>query len=245
MTHAWTSVASSLVASSVLTSEAGLFIGMVAIALWLFKITVSTYWLSMIGEIARAIAGAVIQTITTLGLLMLAVPIGVFAGVVTVKRGEVGRGWTMPAASIAIFNDPAGLMYGPDGLLAFGRRIGFSVATAATHNGALAGAGAGGQIDTLTASLITHTVREPLQLWNFGHVVDRVGGCGAAWSAAVHVGASDGPIRAVGACGDRAAVFYAQHLDGMNAWVGLDLVAAAALFGWSWSFRNGRCCGCR
>jgi hypothetical protein len=46
------------------------------------------------------------------------------------------------------------------------------------------------------------------------------------------VGASDGPIRAMTACGDRAAVFYAQHLDGMNAWVGLVLVTAAALLGW-------------
>ena len=239
MTHAWATVASSLVAASVLTSEAGLFIGMVALALWLFKITVSTYWLAVIGEIARAIAGAVIQVTSTLGLVLLAVPIGVVAGVVTIKRGEAGRGWTMigialtmPAASIAIFNDPAGLMYGPDGLLSFGRRIGFSVATAATHNGALDGAAGGGQIDTLTASLITHTVREPLQLWNFGHVVDHVGGCGAAWSAAVHVGDSDGPIRAMAACGDRAAVYYAQHLDGMNAWVGLVLVAAAALMAW-------------
>ena len=98
-----------------------------ALALWLFKITVSTYWLTVIGEIARAMAGAVIQVTTAAGLLLLAVPIGVFAGVVTVKRGEVGRGWTMigialtmPAASIAVFADPAGLMYGPNGLLAFG-----------------------------------------------------------------------------------------------------------------------------
>jgi hypothetical protein len=168
----------------------------------------------------------------------LAIPIGVFAGVLTIKRGEAGRGWTMilialtmPALSIAVFADPAGEMYGPDGLLAFGRRIGFSVAEAATHNGAPGGAGGTGQVDSLTASLITHTVREPLQLWNFGHVVDRVGGCGAAWSAAVRRGAPDGPIRAVEACGDRAAVAYAQHLDGTNVWVGAVFVAAAVLLG--------------
>src|SRR5690242_17079372 len=95
----------------------------------------------------------------------------------------------------------------------FGRRIGFSVASAATHNGALAGTS---QVETLTASLITRVVREPLQLWNFGHVVDRVGGCGWAWSAAVRRGESDGPIRAMTSCGDRAAVVYAQHLDGTN-----------------------------
>ena len=225
-----------IAAANILTGEAGLFIGIVAMALWLLKVTVSTYWLTVIGEIARAIAGAVIQVTTAAGLLLLAVPIGVFAGAVTVKRGEAGRGWTMigialtlPAASVAIFDDPAGLMYGPDGLLAFARRIGFSVASAATGNGALAGSAGAGQVDTLTASLITHTVREPLQLWNFGHVVDRVGGCGAAWSAAVRRGAPDGPIGAMTACGDRAAVLFAQHLDGTNIWVGLVFVAAAGL----------------
>lgn len=236
MSHVFAVAMGGLAAANILTAEAGLFVGIVALALWLLKVTVSTYWLSVIGEIARAITGAVIQVTTSLGLLMLAVPIGVFAGVVTLKRGEAGRGWTMigialtmPAASMAIFSDPAGLMYGPDGLLAFGRRIGFSVASAATHNGALAGSG---QVDTLTASLITHTVREPVQLWNFGHVVDRVGGCGAAWSAAVTRGESDGPIRAMAACGDRAAVAYAQHLDGTNIWVGCVFILAAALLAW-------------
>ena len=181
-----------LAAANILTAEAGMFIGIVALALWLLKVTVSTYWLTVIGEIARAIAGAVVQVTTALGLLMLAVPIGVFAGVVTIKRGEAGRGWTMigialtmPAASLAIFSDPAGLMYGPDGLLGVRaphrllRRLGRHPQRRARR---LAGSG---QVERLTASLITRTVREPLQLWNFGHVVDRVGGCGAAWSAAV------------------------------------------------------------
>ena len=236
MTHALASVMAGLAAANILTAEAGLFIGIIAMALWLLKVTVSTYWLTVIGEIARASAGAVIQVTTAAGLLLIAVPIGVFAGAVTVKRGEAGRGWTMigialmmPAASVAIFDDPAGLMYGPDGLLAFARRVGFSVASAATHNGALTGPAGAGQVDTLTASLITHTVREPLQLWNFGHVVDRVGGCRAAWSAAVSRGAPDGPIKAMAACGDRAAVAFAQRLDGTNIWVGLVFVAAAGL----------------
>ena len=62
--------------------------------------------------------------------------------------------------------------------------------------------------------------------------LDRVGGCGAQWSAAVRAGASDGPITAMARCGDGAAVRYAQHLDGTNVWTGLVLVAAALLFGW-------------
>jgi hypothetical protein len=221
LTHALGSALASLAAANILTAEAGLFIGIVALALWLLKITVSTYWLTVIGELAHAVAGAVIQVITAAGLLLIAVPIGVFAGVVTAKRGEVGRGWTMigialtmPAVSVAVFADPAGMMYGPDGLLA------------ATYNGAVGGSG---EVDSLTASLITGTVREPLQLWNFGHVVDQVGACGAAWSAAVSRGQSDGPITAMAGCGDRAAVAYARHLDGTNIWVGLVFVGAAAL----------------
>ncbi|MDT5413124.1 MAG: hypothetical protein QOG14_5344, partial [Mycobacterium sp.] len=236
MSNVLAGLLANVAAANILTGEAGLFVGIVAMALWLLKVTVSTYWLTVIGEIARAIAGAAIQVTTAAGLLLVAVPIGVFAGAVTVKRGEAGRGWTMigialtmPAASVAIFDDPAGMMYGPDGLLAFARRVGFSVASAATRNGALAGSPGAGQVDTLTASLITHTVREPLQLWNFGHVVDRVGGCGAAWSAAVSRGAPEGPIQAMTGCGDRPAVLFAQHLDGTNMWVGLVFVAAAAM----------------
>ena len=34
------------------------------------------------------------------------------------------------------------------------------------------------------------------------------------------------------ACGDRAAVAYAQHLDGTNIWVGCVFVLAAALLAW-------------
>ena len=51
-------------AVNILTAEAGLFVGIIAIALWVLKVTVSTYWLTVIGEIARAIASAVIQVTT-------------------------------------------------------------------------------------------------------------------------------------------------------------------------------------
>jgi hypothetical protein len=219
--HAMAVIAANLTTAHILTAEAGCFVGAVAVALWIMKITVSSYWLAVVGELARAITGGVIQATAGLGLLLVVIPIGVFTGVLTIRRGEAGRGammvlvaLAMPALSVALFADPAGEMYGPHGLLAFGRRIGFSVAQAA-----------------LTGSLITHTVREPLQLWNFGHVVDRVGGCGPAWSAAVRSGVSDAPIRAMARCGDRAALAYAEHLDGTNIWVGAVFVVAALLLG--------------
>jgi hypothetical protein len=230
--HALAVMADRITAAAVLTAEAGLFVGLVALALWLMKLTVSTYWLTVIGEIARAISTAVVEVTTRMGLLLLAIPLGVFAGVVTVRRGEAGRGATMilvaltlPALSVTVFADPAGQMYGPHGLLTFGRSVGFSVAQATTHDGTV---GADG-VATLTSSLITHVVREPLQLWNFGHVVDHVGGCGAAWSAAMRSVTSNAPIDAMRACGDQAAVAHAVALDGTNVWVGAVLVCAGAL----------------
>lgn len=238
MGHTLAVLLANVTAANVLTAEAGFFVGAVTLALWLFRLTVSTYWLTVIGEIARAITAGVVQVTTRLGLIALAVPVGVFVGVLTLRRGERGRGWTMilvavtmPALSVAVFSDPASQMYGPDGVLAFGRRVGFSVAEAATHNGAVGGGGLDGQVDALTASILTHTVREPLQLWNFGHVVDHVGGCGVAWSAAVRRGDQDGPVAALRACGDQAAVSYVQHLDGSNVWGGLVLVACSLLLG--------------
>ena len=132
------------------------------------------------------------------------------------------------------------MMYGPDGLLMFGRRMGFSTAQAFTHNGAISEGGFTGQVDTLTSSLITHVVREPLQVFNFGHVVDRVDGVRDTVLGRPHPGrvgaslqgSSDGPVKAMARCGDIAAVHYAQNLDGTNVFVGLVLVGAALLFGW-------------
>jgi hypothetical protein len=237
--HALIVLANNFTAANILTAEASVFVGIIALSLWLMRLTISTYWLTVLGEIAKAITTAVTSVITRWGLIGITVPIGVFVGVLAIRRGEHGRGWTMimaaltmPALAVTVFSDPAGTMYGPNGLLVFGRRMAFSTAQAATHNGAISGGGFTGQVDTLTSSLITHVVREPLQVFNFGHVVDKVGICGAQYSQALLQGGSDGPVKAMARCDDLAAVNYAQHLDGTNVFVGLVLMITAVMFGW-------------
>ena len=98
--------------------------------------TISTYWLAVLGEIAKAITTAVISVTTRWGLVAITVPVGVFVGVLAIRRGEAGRGWTMimlaltmPALAVTVFSDPAGMMYGPNGLLAFARRMAFRSAS--------------------------------------------------------------------------------------------------------------------
>jgi hypothetical protein len=237
--HAVTVMVDSFTAANILTAEVGMFVGIIALAMWVMRLTISSYWLTVLGELARAVSTAVITVTTRWGLVALTVPIGVFLGVLAVRRGERGRGVTMimlalfmPALAVTIFSDPAGLMYGPQGLLQFGRRMAFSTAQAATDGGAISGGGFSGQVDTLTASLITHAAREPLEVFNFGHVVDNVGGCGPAVSAAWMQGSKDGPIQALARCGDTAAVHYAQNLDATNVVGGAMLVLAATAFGW-------------
>lgn len=239
MVHALEVMSTGFAASNILTAEAGAFIGIIALSLWVMKLTISTYWLTVFGEIAKAITTAVITVTTRWGLVAITVPLGVFLGVLAIRRGEAGRGWTMillaimmPALAITVFSDPAGMMYGRDGMLAFGRSMGFSTAEAVTHNGAIGSGGFTGQVDTLTSSLITHVGREPLEVFNFGHVIDTKPGCAAQYSAALQQGISDGPIKAMGRCGDLAAVHYAQNLDATNTFSGAILVLTAVLFGW-------------
>jgi hypothetical protein len=239
MMHSLAVMFDSLTAANILTAEVGLFVGIFTLAMWMFRLTISSYWLTVLGELARAITMAVVGVVSRWGLVAITVPLGVFMGVLAIRRGERGRGATMimlaifmPALAVSVFSDPAGLMYGPNGLLQFGRRMAFSTAQAVTHGGAISGGGFTGQVDTLTSSLITHVVREPLEVFNFGHVVDNVGGCGAMVSAAWKHGAKDGPIKALAQCGDTAAVHYAQSLDGTNVFGGAILVVTAFLFGW-------------
>jgi hypothetical protein len=237
--HGMKALLDTLTAANILTGETGIFVGIITVSLWVMRLTVSTYWLTVFGHIAQAITVAVIEVTTRWGLVVVTVPVGVFVGVLAIRRGEHGRGQTMiliailmPTLAVTVFSDPAGMMYGPDGLLAFGRSMGFSTAQAVTHNGAISGGGFTGQLDTLSSSLITHVVREPLELFNFGHVVDQVGSCRGAYSAALLQGLPDGPVKAMGRCGDIAAVRYAQDLDGSNIVVGAALLTAALLFGW-------------
>lgn len=240
MMHAFDVLATFLGASSLLSGLIGLAITIFALGLWVMKLTVSSYWLTVIGTIAQAVTTAVIDVTTRWGLVMLTVPLGVGIGVLTMHRGERGRGWTqillataIPALSVAVFANPAGLMYGPDGLLQFGRKVGFSVGQVATHGHAIAGGGFTGQIETLTSSLITHAVREPLEVFNFGHVVDRVGGCGSAYTRALVSGTQySDPVEAMKSCGDKAAVAFAQHLDGGNIGGAVMMLVALTLLSW-------------
>jgi hypothetical protein len=239
LTHAAMIAGTSQFTAAALDFECGCFVALIALALWIMKALTAGYWLTLIGGIAQAVTAAVDGVFTKTGILLIAIPAGVWWGLMRIRRGEHGTGWmtvlvglTMPVLTVTVFSDPAGLMYGPGGVLDFGRRVGFSVAQTVHPGGMFTGSDFSGQVDTMTSSLVTHVVREPIQMWNFGHVVDTNPACATAYTTALRTGIKDAPIRALHQCGDSQAVAYALHVDGTNIWVGAVFILIAVLIGY-------------
>ncbi|WP_330257121.1 hypothetical protein OG874_22635 [Nocardia sp. NBC_00565] len=114
----------------------------------------------------------------------------------------------------------------PDGLLAQGRDVGVAVA-----------AGLNGQsnpdprvvVDSIEGTLADNFVRYPLQVWNFGHVVDESPACRAAWSAGVLAGSADKVASGMKRCGDIAAYTKADNPNAGQICTGLLLLVFAAV----------------
>lgn len=226
-------------ASVILTGEAGLFVGMLAISVWLFRLAAKSVWLTFFATLARPFVDAIFIVAAKAGLLLWLLPIALFAGGwVAMIKGAGARGWMMILSAfvvailgIALMSDPVTLMYGERGLLATARGAAFQVAEAAVHNGPSSRTPLGGAapLDVFTGDLITAVARRPFQLWQYGHVLD--GQCDTAWTAAMMTHSSENaPITAMETCGDYAGARHASNLNGNNVWLGLLLVTAAFLF---------------
>ncbi|WP_333890669.1 hypothetical protein [Mycolicibacterium gadium] len=226
-------------ASVILTAEAGLFVGMLAISVWLFRLAAKSVWLTFFATLARPFVDAIFIVIAKAGLLLWLLPIAVFAGGwVAIIKGAGARGWMMILSAflvailgIALLSDPVTLMYGEHGLLAIARGAAFQVAEAAVHNGPSSGKPLNGAtpLDVFTGDLITAVARRPFQLWQYGHVLD--GSCDTAWTSAMMTHSSENaPITAMETCGNFAGARHASNLNGNNVWLGLLLVTAAFLF---------------
>jgi hypothetical protein len=226
-------------ASVILTAEAGLFVGMLAISVWLFRLAAKAVWLTFFATLARPFVDAIFIVTAKAGLLLWLLPIAVFAGGwVAMIKGAGARGWMMILSAflvailgIALLSDPVTLMYGEHGLLAIARGAAFQVAEAAVHNGPSSSRPLNGAapLDVFTGDLITAVARRPFQLWQYGHVLD--GSCDSAWTAAMMTHPSeDAPITAMETCGNYAGARHASNLNGNNVWLGFLLVTAAFLF---------------
>ena len=106
-------------ASVILTAEAGLFVGMLAISVWLFRLAAKSVWLTFFATLARPFVDAIFIVTAKAGMLLWLLPIAVFAGGwVAMIKGAGARGWMMILSAflvailgIALMSDPVTLMY--------------------------------------------------------------------------------------------------------------------------------------
>lgn len=216
---------------------AGTFIFIMAAALWFLRFALSTGWLVAIATFALPLYNAVASMVNSMMLGPIAITICVIIAGYHILRGHPGRGWAMLGTAIVltvllatVFSDPIGDLYSEHGLLALGRGTGLEIAQGAIGAPFASGASMDAKLDALMSHVVTAGVRHPLQVLNFGMVVDDIGGCRQAWSAAtMAAGGVDGPgpAHAMTNCGAPQALAYAQRLGGSDATIGLALLAVA------------------
>ncbi|WP_406236140.1 hypothetical protein [Nocardia sp. NBC_01009] len=212
------------------------FIGYMAIvttAIWVIGFALSFRWLNMFGSALHGVADALTGQIATPLMLVTAATVGAFFVAWFIVRGNPAKATMQVVTMIGVaiigpvfLADPLGDVLSSDGLLAQGRDVGISVA-----------AGLNGDnhpnpthlVTTMQGDLADNFARRPLQVWNFGHVVDERPSCRSAWSAGVISGDDERIKNGMKACGDSAAYAKADNPTMGQVGTGLMLLVCAGI----------------
>ncbi|WP_280452196.1 hypothetical protein [Nocardia cyriacigeorgica] len=213
-----------------------LFIGYMSITIlasWVVGFALDFRWLDMFANALRGVAEALTGQIAIPIVLLTAATIGAFFVAWFVARGYHAKATVQVVTMVTVailgpiaLADPLGEVLSSDGLLAQGRDLGISVAAGLNGN---ASPNPRTLVPTMQEDLADNFARKPLQVWNFGHVVDERPGCRAAWTSGVLAG-SDGDVkRAIEDCGDSAAHHRANNPTMGQVGTGLILLVCATL----------------
>ncbi|NUS44700.1 MAG: hypothetical protein HOQ24_13560 [Mycobacteriaceae bacterium] len=177
--------------SIILQLEFSGWLVIVTTAIWLIGYAISFQWLNMFSNALHGTAKALTGQIATPIMMSAAAAIGAFFVGWFVVRGFPAKATmqVITMLSVAILgpmflSDPLGDVLASDGLLAQGRNLGISVAAGLNGNN---NPNPTQMVGTMQKSLADNFARKPLQVWNFGEVVDDKG-CAGAWSSGVNAG---------------------------------------------------------
>ncbi|MFE7796392.1 hypothetical protein [Nocardia sp. NPDC057440] len=212
------------------------FIGYMAIvttAIWLIGFALSFRWLDMFGSALRGVAHALTGQIATPLMLVTAAAIGAFFVGWFIIRGYHSKATVQVVTMVAVaivgpvfLSDPLADVLSSDGLLAQGRNVGISVAAGLNGNNH---PNPTQLVATMQGDLADNFARRPLQVWNFGHVVDERPACQSAWSAGVVSGDDERIKNGMKACGDTAAYAKADNPTMGQVGTGLMLLVCAGI----------------
>ncbi|WP_327115556.1 hypothetical protein OHB12_01875 [Nocardia sp. NBC_01730] len=219
--------------STVLGLEFVGYMVIVTSAVWAIGFAISFQWLDPFGRALSGVADSLTGQIATPILMTLAATIGAFFVGWFVVRGYHAKATmqivTMLGVALVgpfVLAAPLAEVLSSDGLLAQGRDLGISVA--AGLNGHVA-PNPDQLIATMQGDLADNFARRPVQVWNFGHVVDESPRCAAAWTAAVRSGEDSRVMNGMRACGDPMAYAKANHPSMGQIGSGLVLLFCAAV----------------
>ncbi|WP_155981556.1 hypothetical protein [Nocardia sp. BMG111209] len=178
-------------------------------AIWLIGYALSFAWLNLISKALLEVGHSLTGQIATPAMLITAATIGAFFVAWFVIRGYVAKA-TIQAATMVIvgilgplfLSEPLADVLSSHGLVAQGRDLGIEVAAGLNGNNSVDPTH---MVATMQATLTDNFARRPLQVWNFGHVIDNESGCRAAWSAAVAAASENRVKQGIGSCGDTSA----------------------------------------
>lgn len=210
------------------------FIGymiIVTTAIWWIGFALGFQWLDLFASALRGVADALTAQIAAPIVLVTAASIGAVFVAWFVMRGfhakAVSQIVTMLLVAVVgplFLAAPLADVLSSDGLLARGRDVGVSVA-----------AGLNGSVDqnpdhlvaTIQGDMADTFARRPVQVWNFGHVLDERAACGAAWSAGITAGDNEHARTDIEDCGDNEAVTRMENPSVAQLCTGLILLLSA------------------
>jgi hypothetical protein len=209
--------------------DAGFMI-IVTTAIWIVGYAISFDWLDLLSRPLTEVGKSLTNQIATPIVLTVAGTIGAaFVGWFTV-RGYYAKAaaqvFTMVAVALAgvtYLAQPLADVLSPNGILMDARNVGISVAAGVNGNSS---PDPSALVNTLQGTLTTNFMRHPLQLWDFGTVLDTQGTCGGAWTSGVESLSADQLDANIKSCLP-AAEAYAQSPSVAQLGTGL----AILLFG--------------
>ncbi|WP_191094382.1 hypothetical protein [Nocardia colli] len=204
-----------IVLSTLINLEFAGWLVIVTSSIWLIGYVMSYQWLDMFSKPLRGAAEGFSSQLATPLMLATGVTIGAFFVGWFVVRGYYAKATSQIVTmfAVAVFGpvflaEPLANALSSGGVVAQGRDMGLSVA-----------AGLNGDnnpnphelVATMQTQMADQWVRKPLQVWNFGHVIDARPACGSAWTAGIAAGNDKMVHNGIVACQDPQAVAAMRH----------------------------------
>ncbi|WP_280276402.1 hypothetical protein [Nocardia wallacei] len=217
------------------------FVGYMAIvtsAIWMIGFVLGLGWLSTVGVALQGTAEGMTGQVATTAALFTGVTMGALVVGIFIIRGHFAKAKVQVVTMFIVavlgpvfLADPLGEVLSADGFFAQARNVGIAVAAGVNGN---SNPDPDQVVATMQETLAENFARKPVQVWNFGHVIDERPGCGAAWTAGVRSGSGDRVLEAMHACGDQEAYVHAKNPGMGQVGAGLILlVSAIVLLGFS------------